>query len=285
MSRLLRRRIERRIHQRHDSRRNADGNYYILAQADALGTNPETNETNNVTAVLVRIGPDLTISSLSGQTAAARAAPFTILGNDEERRRRIGGGIDDEVLPLHEFHGRCIDPCWEHAASRLSHGRYERPVVNTDDPVRLATGSYYLVAQADSDKRRPRTNETNNVGLLTIRIGPDLIVSSLTVPQYASAGAAFSVTDGTRNQGAGDAPASTTRFYLSINSSFDASDTLLGSRSVGALAANTTLSGSATLVMPAGTPAGTKYIIAVPTGMAPFPRRSKRTTARWWVSP
>jgi len=248
------------------------GNYYILAQADALGTNPETNETNNVTAILARIGPDLTISSLSGQTAAASGGTLTI---SETTRNAGGGSAPASTTKYYLSTNSTVDPSDPVLGTRsvpaLATGATSVQSSTLTIPAGLATGNYYLVAQADSDSVVAETNETNNVGLLTIRIGPDLIVASLTVPQYASAGAAFSVTDGTRNQGAGDSPASTTRFYLSTNSSFDASDTLLGSRSVGALAANTTLSGSATLMMPAGTPAGTIYIIAVADGDGTVP--------------
>ena len=36
----------------------ASGTYYVLARADALGAVAEGNETNNVRAVVVRVGPD-----------------------------------------------------------------------------------------------------------------------------------------------------------------------------------------------------------------------------------
>jgi trimeric autotransporter adhesin len=52
-----------------------------------------------------------------------------------------------------------------------------------------------------------------------------------------------------------------TSFRLSTNFTLDASDPLLGSRSVGALAANTSSSGTTMLIIPASTPPGTYYIV------------------------
>ena len=88
--------------------------------------------------------------------------------------------------------------------------------------------------------------ETNNVkATATIKIGPDLTVSALTMPASAVAGGSFSVTDTTQNLGGGGAAATATRFYLSVNSSLDASDVLLGSRDVPALGPAASHAGSA----------------------------------------
>ena len=65
----------------------------------------------------------------------------------------------------------------------------------------------------------------------------DLIVSALTVPATGGAGLAITVTDTTKNQGSGSTAASTTNFYLSTNTTWDAGDVSLGSRSIPALAA------------------------------------------------
>ena len=48
-----------------------DGVYYLFAKADATDVVPECNETNNTRTWLIRIGPDLVISTA---TAPSRAA-------------------------------------------------------------------------------------------------------------------------------------------------------------------------------------------------------------------
>jgi subtilase family serine protease len=56
---------------------------------------------------------------------------------------------------------------------------------------------------------------------------------------------------------------STTSFYLTTDFVLDAGDVLLGSRAVGALVSNATSSGTTTVTLPSGLPAGNYYIVAV----------------------
>jgi subtilase family serine protease len=147
-------------------------------------------------------------------------------------------------------------------------------------PSGLATGTYYLLVRADADNMVVETIETNNVGQRSLRLGPDLIESTLTVPASTSAGSSFSVTDTVKNQGGGGAGASLTRLYLSTNTALDASDTLLGVRSVAALAANATHSASSALVMPATTVLGKHYILAVADADAAVPETYETNNVR-----
>ena len=88
-------------------------------------------------------------------------------------------------------------------------------------------------------------------------------MSALTAPSTAGAGSTIVVSDTTANQGAGAVAASTTRFYLSSNTSLDTSDIVLaGARSVPALAGGGTSAGSVSLTIPSAVLAGTYYVIA-----------------------
>jgi probable HAF family extracellular repeat protein len=92
---------------------------------------------------------------------------------------------------------------------------------------------------------------------------PDLIVSALTGPKAGGAGKSITVSDTTKNQGAGDAGPSTTKFYLSTNSTYDSGDVYLGQRSVPSLASGAADGPvSTSLTIPAGTTTGNYYIIA-----------------------
>ena len=91
-------------------------------------------------------------------------------------------------------------------------------------PSATATGIYFLIAKADDDQRVLETSETNNTRSTLLTIGPDLVVSTLTVPASAAPGSTIAVADTVKNQGAGSAGASLLRFYLSANASFDAGD-------------------------------------------------------------
>ena len=116
------------------------------------------------------------------------------------------------------------------------------------------------------EHRLEKTYETNNVKYVTILVGPDLTVSSIAAPSSATAGSTISVTDSVRNQGAGDAGPSVTRFYLSNNVLFDSGDVLLpGTRSVPVVAAGATNTGTASVTLPTGL-SGIYYIIVVTDG-------------------
>jgi subtilisin family serine protease len=130
-------------------------------------------------------------------------------------------------------------------------------------PSSTEAGQYFVLAKADADGVETETSEFNNVAARLLNVGPDLAVSSLTAPATAGAGASIAVTDVIRNQGGGSAGSSTTRFYLSVNATFDAGDTpLSGARSVGALVSGGTSTGTSTVVVPAATPTGSYYLLA-----------------------
>ena len=99
-----------------------------------------------------------------------------------------------------------------------------------------------------------------------IRIGPDLVVNSLVTPSSAVAGSTVSATDMTLNQGGDTAVASVTKYYLSVNSSIEPTDTLIGTRQVGSLTAGQSDTGSVSLTIPATVAAGNYWIIAKADG-------------------
>ena len=102
----------------------------------------------------------------------------------------------------------------------------------------------------------------NNTVFRVIRIGPDLVVSALTAPATAGAGAVISLTDTTRNQGEGTAEASTTRFFLSADFSLGPDDVPLGSRAAPSLAAGGSSTASTSVEIPPDTAGGTYYLLA-----------------------
>jgi subtilase family serine protease len=94
---------------------------------------------------------------------------------------------------------------------------------------------------------------------------PDLVVAALSAPGAVAAGTPFTVTDTTANQGAGFAEGSTTSYSLSPSSGAggpEAAATLIGERAVPPLAAGAIHTGSVSLTIPAGTPAGSYSILA-----------------------
>jgi len=127
----------------------------------------------------------------------------------------------------------------------------------------VGIGNYYILAVADATAVNVELSETNNAKSWKVTVGPDLIVSALTAPSSASRGSVVTVGDTTRNAGSANAGATSTRYYLSKDATYSPTDLLLASRSVPALAAGTSNSGTITSRIPSTALAGTYYLIAV----------------------
>ncbi len=151
-------------------------------------------------------------------------------------------------------------------------------------PAEVATGSYFVIAKADADGVVVETQEGNNVTARSVAIGPDLWVSTMTVPFTIVAGSTVSVTETVLNQGAGAAGASTTRFYLSTNVSLDAADVVLdGSRGVPALAPGASSGGTTQVTIPAGTAPGTYYFFVKADGDGAVVESQEGNNISWRV--
>jgi subtilase family serine protease len=105
-------------------------------------------------------------------------------------------------------------------------------------------------------------SENNNNSTESVKIGPDLTMTSMSAPATAGAGQNIVVTETAKNAGGATADPSLLQIYLSANNALDPSDTLLGSRNVPALAAGATSSGSTAVTIPQGAAGGTWYLIA-----------------------
>jgi subtilase family serine protease len=129
-------------------------------------------------------------------------------------------------------------------------------------PAGTASAVYYVIARVDPQNAIVETQEGNNTGWFSIRIGPDLWAKSFWLsPAKGVAGATVTANDTVMNQGGAPAGASTTRFYFSTNNTLDANDILIGQRTVPALAAGASSSGATPVQIPPGTAAGNYYFI------------------------
>ena len=239
------------------------GLYYVLAKADGADAVSETSESNNTAYALMRVGPDLAISVLTVPGAAGAGTTITVT----ETTRNLGGGTaaasttrfylsSDAQLDVADL------ALGSRAIPALAAGASNSASTSVTIPAGLAAGTYYLIAGADADNAVAEFQEGNNTFSRTLQVGADLTIASITVPADAGAGQVVTMGDTTKNVGAGTAPASTTSYYLSTNVVLDASDVLLGSRSVPSLAAGASHAGSASLTLPAGTATGLYYVLA-----------------------
>src|SRR5262249_13124588 len=87
----------------------------------------------------------------------------------------------------------------------------------------------------------------------------DALVWALTGPATAGAGSATTLNETTGNIGVGPTGGTSTRYYLSSDTSIGAGDVLLGGRSLAGLAPGASSSGATTVTIPAGTANGSYF--------------------------
>ena len=244
----------------------ASGSYYVIAIADWHDDIAETQEGNNRRAsAAMKVGPDLIVSAITAPAAAAAGEPVLVA---ETTKNQGAGAADVSRTAFYLSTNTAWDaadlPIGSRSASALATGIAEAASTSLLIPASTAPGSYYVIARADADAVVAESLETNNLKASgVVRVGADLTVSALTAPGEAGAGNAVVVSATTKNIGGADAPPSSTAFYLSINSIFDASDTLLGSLPAPPLAAGAYDAATTTLTIPATTAAGDYRIVAV----------------------
>ncbi len=238
------------------------GTYTVFAKADGPGALGETNEFNNTRFGFIQIGADLAVSGLSGPATAG--AGSTIMISDTTSNQGLGAA-PESVTRFYLSADFALDATDVLLQGRnvpaLSGSTSSSGTSSVTIPANAADGSYFLIAKADAAGVIAESNETNNTRTVSLRIGPDLAVTSATAPARAAAGSSIDVTETTQNIGTGNAGASVTGFYLSTNVLLDASDLPIGSRTVPALAAGVADVRKTTVTLPAVS-AGTWYLLA-----------------------
>lgn len=240
----------------------ATGTWYLIAQADGLGTVAEISESNNAFAKSVKIGPDLAVTAVTAPSTAGAGQAFTVADTTKNQ----GGGSSDPCSTQFFLSADSVlgaSDAWlgSRSIDGLAAGASSSGSTTILIPDGTSVGSWYILAKADGEGAVAETSEANNIYPKSISVGPDLVVSAISAPTVSGAGESITLSDTTKNQGGGAADATLTRFYGSTNTTLDASDTLLGSRSIGGLAAGGSSSGSLTVTIPVGTSVGTLYVL------------------------
>ena len=243
----------------------AGGTYYIIANTDVEKAVAESIETNNTKFSTVLVGPDLVVTSVAAPSSATPGAAIVI--SDTTANQGAGSAaasMTQYYLSANSVFDSTDLPLGSRAIAPLASAGTASGSVTVSIPATISTGVYYVIAESDGGNVVAETSETNNSRPSSqVKIGADLIVSVLAVPALTGAGVSVTVTDTTTNQGTGTADASITSFYLSVNATLDASDVQLGNRSVSALAAGASSSGSSSFQIPTSTATGSYYVIAV----------------------
>jgi hypothetical protein len=233
----------------------------VNASADYVAASPSQAV---ITLVSDDLPADLVITAV---TVPAAAAPGAVVSVGDSTKNQGGGAASGSTTAFYLSANLILDAADRFLGSRsvapLVTGAVDSGTTMVSIPAATTTGTYYVLARADSGNVVPETNDSNNVKFsAAMSVGPDLAVAASVTPAITAAGAVLTITDTTRNQGSVTAGASTTGFYLSANALLDAADALLGTRAVGALAPGAVSSSSSTVTLPPGLATGLYYVFA-----------------------
>jgi alpha-tubulin suppressor-like RCC1 family protein/flagellar hook assembly protein FlgD len=250
----------------------AVGTYYLGAIVDYANTVPETDETNNALAgnqIVISLSPDLIVTSVSSPVSGVTGS--TIMVSHTVKNQGTGTASPsfsvgvflstDSTITTSDtmLGGRVI--------SSLTAGAQSASDLQVTIPTSVAAGTYYIGVIADYGSGSGsvvESNETNNWlagNQITVTPGADLIVTSVSGPVSGVTGSTITVSHAVKNQGTGTAsPSFNVGVFLSTDSTITTSDTMLGGRVIGSLAAGAESAADVEVTIPTSVAAGTYYI-------------------------
>jgi subtilisin family serine protease len=259
------------------------GIYRILVFADSANVVAESDETNNVraTAAIV-IGRDLTVT-MASTVAAANPGQVISVANAAKNTGAVAVGAFTVGFYLSTnatFSAGDVLLGTRNVVS-LAAGATSSVPTNVTIPAGTAVGTYFIVVRADNGLTFDEASETNNVRATSaIVVGRDLTVTVATTVASAPPGTSIAVTNAVKNIGSIAVTSFTVRFYLSTNSTFEAGDVSLGTRTIASLAAGATNSTSSTLNIPPATAPGTYRVLVRADSANVIPEASETNNVR-----
>ena len=246
------------------------GLYYLIVCADDDGQVTETDETNNCRASATQMlvtRPDLVESAVPNPpTRVVAGSVFTATDTvTNQGNGSSGSSVTRYYLALGTTRAAGDLPVGTRAVGALAAGAASSGSGNATVPMSAVGGTFYLLACADDDGEVAESNETNNCrasSKQTLVTGADLSETMVANPPASILGGdVISISDTVKNLGTGDAGASVTRFYLSLDTVKSAGDIVLGSRAVGPLQANKISTASTGAVVPSSAAGNSYYLI------------------------
>ncbi len=245
----------------------AAGTYRLGAIVDPNNTIQESNEGNNLlTGALVTVAaPDLAATSLS--FPASGLTGQTVTFHDTVTAGASGGGASTFTVGIYLSPDPQVTTADVNLGVRtiagLAPGASSSGDTTFTIPTTWAGGTYYVAAIADPANAVLETDEANNVSAATefTIAGPDLVAASLIAPSSAVVGETIQVEDTVLASATGGAsPAFDVAIYLSSDTLITTSDTILGWRSVAALAPGGSSTATTPATIPTWLPPGTYYV-------------------------
>jgi hypothetical protein len=147
----------------------APGSYSLIARADGDDTVVESNEGNNTKIKTIKLGPDLTVKTVSAPATVQAGVSFTVSDTVQN-----GGGETADASVVRYF----LSADAKRSGTDTLLGTRGVPAIaagksnSGTTTLTIATGtavrSWYLLAEADSDSVVPESNEKNNIKKGTI---------------------------------------------------------------------------------------------------------------------
>ena len=234
--------------------------YYVVSAVNFFTESAPSTEAS----ATPKLPADLVVSVLTVPSYGVAGGPFAV---SVTTKNQGTGSADPSTTRFYVSANMSLEPTdtlltAAQTVPALAPGVISAASITLQLPSNLLTGSHYLIAKADAEDVLFESSESNNTYARKFSVGPDLLISTFTLPATATPGLPVDASYAVRNQGADGAAASVLAFYWSTNSSLDANDTLLASTNIGALAPNATQTGQMPVVIPSDATLGTYFIFA-----------------------
>ncbi|WP_164891191.1 CARDB domain-containing protein [Botryobacter ruber] len=250
----------------------AVGAYFILFVADYLNVVAEGNENNNVSSVSITVVPqsvDFTVTNLN--TSATTVSPGVLINVDAYVVNQGNIASSFSNMGYYLSANTTLDASdvfiGSSSGNSIGAGSYRYFSSSVSIPANTVPGSYYLIFAADYLNQVAESNETNNTGYRAITVVAPYVDLVLQSPYIYNSSVTAGSTVGTEvrihNLGNSSASSSNIGYYLSTNSTFDASDVFIGSSSGGTLTGGNYNYRSNSITIPANTAPGSYYIVFV----------------------
>ena len=243
------------------------GVYYLGAIVDFNEQVVELNESNNsflAGTMQVVLGPDMTITSVSGPANASIGGTVTLsnivqnVGTGNPSYFTVGLYLStDATITTND-----ILVAVQQVNGLVPGGSFTGSVVAAISPTTTA-GLYYLGAIADFTQTIAEANEGNNwrVGLqIDVRPGLDLAMTAVSGPTNTATGNSISITNVVANIGSNSAGAFSMGFYLSPDSTIGTNDQRIGTRNITSLGFGQRVTNVTAVTIPLTNLAGTYYL-------------------------
>jgi glucose/arabinose dehydrogenase len=224
-----------------------DGSLFYLARGGGANT-----------GVLYRISfvaqppSNLVVSGLSAPRGAASGAVLRVTDKTTNQGSGNSGASETGIwLSTNKALG---SDTWLAARSvpGLAPGESSRGTSTVTLPV-VGPGTYFLLAQADSNSRVDESHEGDNVRVRQLVVGPDLRPAIASQPASPTSTAPTTIAVTTSNVGFDTAAASVTRLYRSLDATIGPGDMLLREWAIPPLNPSQASANTVTVTLPSGT--------------------------------